>query len=285
MYRNYIDQLVSTLDITPNVAMIELRVMLEQAVEKRVTLLPEELSEDQSKKMQRLIARRLDGEPIAYLTGVKEFYGMDFRVSPHCLIPRPETEQLIDIALDLIRHQRSQTGDGRIRFLDLGTGCGNLIISLATALLKIDIPAIFHAVDSSPEALLLARENAATHNVAIDFAQSHWFDAFTDRSVYFNGIVANPPYLSDCEYSRERMLHHEPRESLVSDEGGLRDLRLIITAAPRYLAHGGWLLLEHGYHQADVCRQMLAEAGFAHIETYRDLSDHPRNTVGFVPHA
>jgi release factor glutamine methyltransferase len=208
-----------------------------------------------------LVERRAAGEPIAYLTGVREFYCRDFVVTPDVLIPRPETELLVDTA-------KVKVGAGRTaRILDLGTGSGCLAITLALELPQVRVT----AVDVSPNALAVARGNAQRLGARVEFIESDWFAALPPQR--FDLIVANPPYVAAGDpHLGEGDLRFEPMEALTDHADGLSAIRKIIAATPDWLSPGGWLCFEHGYDQAEAVRQLLENAGFSEIEQQRDLA-------------
>ena len=220
-------------------------------------------------KFQSLVALRANGHPVAYLVGVKEFYGLPLRVTPDVLIPRPETEELVEAALE-----RLPQGEMR-KVVDLGTGSGCIAIVIAR-----ERPAAkVTAVEASSPALALARENAAALDVEVEFLQGDWFSALGGRR--FDLIVANPPYVAaDDPHLRQGDLRFEPRAALAAGTDGLADLRRIAGAAPKYLHPGGWLLLEHGYDQAEACRDLLHNAGFAELVFRADIAGLPRIAGG-----
>lgn len=219
------------------------------------------LDDEQLSRYAALFERRLNGEPIAYLLASREFYGLDFIVSPATLIPRPETELLVELAL-----QRIPQHD-EFRVLDLGTGSGAIALSIAHA--RPDARVV--AVDASQDALNVARQNArrlGTGNVRL--LHSDWFSAL--RGEHFDLIVANPPYIAanDAHLARGD-LRFEPRSALASGADGLDDIRRICAQAQAHLDHGGWLLFEHGYDQAERVRALLRQAGFSGVFSARDL--------------
>ena len=220
-------------------------------------------------KFLSLVALRASGHPVAYLVGVKEFYGLPLRVTPDVLIPRPETEELVEAALE-----RLPQGEMR-KVVDLGTGSGCIAIVIAR-----ERPAAkVTAVETSSPALALARENAAALDVDVEFLQGDWFAALGGRR--FDLIVANPPYVAaDDPHLRQGDLRFEPRAALAAGTDGLADLRRIAGAAPKYLRPGGWLLLEHGYDQAEACRDLLHNAGFAELVFRADVAGLPRIAGG-----
>jgi release factor glutamine methyltransferase len=208
-----------------------------------------------------LVARRAGGEPVAYLLGRREFYGREFAVSPAVLIPRPETELLVDIALEIVG------AGGTAKILDLGTGSGCIAVTLALELPQAQVTAL----DASAVALDVARRNAERHGANLRLLQSDWFSALADER--FDLIVSNPPYIAAADpHIAAGDLRHEPTTALASGADGLDAIRAIVAAAPAHLAAGGQLWLEHGYDQAQAVRDLLAKAGFAAIEQHRDLA-------------
>ena len=195
------------------------------------------------------------GEPVAYIVGEREFFSLEFKVTPAVLIPRPETELLVEFALEQI------APDSACRVLDLGTGSGCIAISIAQHRPHADIV----AVDASVAALEIARDNARRHAVtAIEFVQSDWFGALSGRQ--FDLIVANPPYVAADDPHLERGdVRFEPAAALTGGGDGLACIRLIVASAPQYLRTGGWLAFEHGYDQSERVRELLATAGFVTV--------------------
>lgn len=216
-----------------------------------------------------LVERRVAGEPVAYLTGTREFYGREFMVTPAVLIPRPETELLVELAL---AHFAGQRG---VRVLDMGTGSGALAVTLA---LEMDTPDVI-ALDRSREALWVAMANAARLGASVSFVQSDWFAALGDEQ--FGLIVSNPPYIAAADPHLEQGdVRFEPRGALAAGPQGLDDLAEIVAGAPARLIDGGWLFLEHGYDQAVAARSLLADAGFAAIASWTDLAGIERVSGG-----
>ena len=217
-----------------------------------------------------LLKRRQSGEPVAYLVGNKDFFAINLQVDANVLIPRPETELIVEaiLALDL--------PEQHIRFADLGTGSGAIALSIANACPHWEI----HAVDISENALTIAKKNAQILQISnVTFHQGSWLAAL--RIADFNVIAANPPYLSEVEWPdfKER-LRYEPKLALVSGDDGLVAIREIVKTAPDYLVSGGHLLLEHGYCQGAAVREILNQQSFSEIKTLRDLSGHERLTMG-----
>jgi release factor glutamine methyltransferase len=211
-----------------------------------------------------LVERRAAGEPVAYLLGFREFYGREFSVTPDVLIPRPETELLVELA----REKVGKVGAGETaNIIDLGTGSGCVAITLA-----LEIPrARVVAADFSPAALAVARANATLFGADVAFVESDWFERFAGQR--FDCIVSNPPYVAAGDpHLGEGDLRFEPPSALACGDDGLDAIRRIIADASRHLEAGGWLLLEHGYDQAAALRELLAAAGLADIEQHRDLA-------------
>ncbi|KMY85459.1 Protein-N(5)-glutamine methyltransferase PrmC [Candidatus Paraburkholderia calva] len=232
----------------------------------------EPLSDDAIARFEAHGARRTAGEPIAQLTGRREFFGLDFKVTPDVLIPRPETELLVETALGLI----ADTPSGRV--LDLGTGTGAIAISIAHA--RPD--ARVWAVDRSAAALDVARANAARllEHDTVHFVESDW-TAKVDPSLLFEVIVSNPPYIAgDDPHLDQGDLCFEPRGALTDDADGLSAIRAIVESAPFLLARNGSLWIEHGYDQADVVGRLLQARGFTEVQSKRDLADIERATGG-----
>jgi len=218
---------------------------------------------------RELLQRRRAGEPVAYLVGSREFYGLDFVVTPDVLIPRADTETLIDAALEkLAQHASAEV-------LDLGTGSGCVAITIAHERPAASVT----AVEVSAAALGIARENAEVIGVEVEFVQAMWFDGLAGRR--FDLIVSNPPYVAqDDPHLQQGDLRFEPAAALASGKDGLDDIRIIVAAAPGYLHAGGWLLFEHGYDQADASRDLLVNAGFGELISRADIAGLPRIAGG-----
>jgi release factor glutamine methyltransferase len=224
-------------------------------------------------------ARRRAGEPVAYIVGHKEFYGLRLAVDKRVLDPRADTETLVEWALELLpttaQAQPSPDHAERtpVNVLDLGTGSG----AIASAIQSKRPHAKVHATDASPDALEVARANAATHQLPVQFHQGSWLDAVKGQQ--FDLIVANPPYIAAAD-PHLATLTHEPLQALASGADGLQDIRQIIAQAPAHLHAGGWLLLEHGYDQAEQVRQLLEKQGFDGILSKTDLAGIERCSGG-----
>ncbi|ROR20395.1 [protein release factor]-glutamine N5-methyltransferase [Comamonas sp. BIGb0124] len=219
-----------------------------------------------------LCLRRAQGEPLAYLVGRKDFYGLDLQVDGRVLIPRPDTEILVEWALDAVRPFTAP------RLIDLGTGSG----AIALALRQQRPDAEVHALDASADALAVARANAGRLGLPVTFWQGHWLAGHTGRG--YDLVVSNPPYIAEDD-SHLPALAFEPRQALTAGTDGLDDIRQIVEQARAVLRPGGWLLLEHGYDQAAAVRALLADAGYADIESRRDLASIERCSGGLFPGA
>jgi release factor glutamine methyltransferase len=223
-----------------------------------------------------LINRRLNGEPIAYMLCMREFYGLNLKVTPATLIPRPDTETLVDAALAKIPLQKN------LNICDLGTGSG----AIALAIAKHRPQAYVLALDASQEALDVAIENAKSLKIPnVKFIVSDWFSALSQQNNThkFDVIVSNPPYIeANDDHLSQGDLRFEPLSALASGQDGLEDIRKIIKQAPQYLNPHGWLLLEHGYHQADSVAALLKNAEFTEIEAIKDLGGNDRVTLGKI---
>ena len=232
-----------------------------------------ELNALDTAKFDALIARRMAGEPIAYILGYREFYGLNLKVTPDTLIPRPDTETLVEAALEKIAPNLP------LSICDLGTGTG----AIALAIAKHRPLAHVTALDFSEGALAVAQENAQQLNIAnVTFLKSNWLSHLNQQR--FNIIVSNPPYIeAEDAHLAQGDLRFEPRSALASGKDGLNDIRAIIAQAPAYLAHNGWLMFEHGYNQAQAVADLLSQAGFSHVQTMHDLAGHPRVTLASWP--
>ena len=217
------------------------------------------------------VAQRRDDVPLAYLTGEREFHGLRLHVSPAVLVPRPETEILVDWALELLPPPAE--GAPAPRAADLGTGSGAIALALKQSAPWAEVS----AVDLSEAALEVARGNARGLGLAVEFLPGSWWEPLHGR--HFELVASNPPYVADAD-PHLAALRHEPLSALTPGGDGLAALRAVIGGAPRHLAAGGWLLLEHGHDQSDAVQQLLAAAGFADCETRRDLAGMPRCTGG-----
>ena len=247
------------------------------------------LDDAQEHLANQLLARRAYGEPFAYLVGSREFYGRDFMVSPATLIPRPETEIIVEQALARLSGHKlpgmpadvaSTLVDANTRpsILDLGTGSGAIAISLALERPNM----IVVAADFSRDALLVATENARRLNAAVEFIESNWYQNLAGRK--FDLIVSNPPYVAGNDlHLSQGDLRFEPQSALTDKSpDGLASIREIVSGGPAHLNAGGWLLFEHGSDQRDACRELLLKAGFVNLTSVNDLAGIPRVAGGQI---
>ena len=231
------------------------------------------VTEAQVAAFMTLLERRQRGEPVAYLLGRQGFWTLDLQVAKHTLIPRADTELLVESALQLA------VASTTLKVLDLGTGTGALALALAS---ERPLWAVT-GVDRIESAVALAQNNQRQLQLAnVGFLSSHWFSALTAQR--YDLIVSNPPYIADNDpHLQQGDVRFEPLSALVSGPDGLDDIRLIIAQAPSYLTANGWLLLEHGFDQASAVRELLQQAGFIDVSSQRDLSGHQRISLGRLP--
>ncbi|WP_372998429.1 peptide chain release factor N(5)-glutamine methyltransferase [Marinobacter sp.] len=227
-----------------------------------------EVTDAQAEAFEALVQDRVAGRPVAHLLGQQEFWSLPLNVSASTLIPRADTECLVEVALDLPLPRQA-------RVLDLGTGTGAIALALASERSQWRIT----ACDSVAEAVELARENAVALGLSVSVVQSAWFSGLEpDR---FDLIVSNPPYIPDHDHHlTEGDVRFEPASALVSGSDGLDDLRLIVAQAPDWLVEDGWLLVEHGFDQAEAVAGLFHARGFKDIETRQDFGDRDRMTLG-----
>lgn len=221
--------------------------------------------------LQACVQRRAAGEPLAYITGTKEFYGLPLQVDARVLDPRDDTETLVDWALELL-HDLSKPAP---RVVDLGTGSGAIALALKSQCTQAQVA----AVDASADALAVARANAQRLGLDVQWRQGSWLEGAPGT---FDLVVSNPPYIAATD-PHLQALRHEPLTALASGDDGLDDIRSIIAQSPAHLAPGGWLLLEHGYDQAPAVRSLLTQAGFALVQSRRDLAGVARCSGGCWP--
>jgi len=229
------------------------------------------LAEAQWLLFQDLVNRRCQGEPVAHLTGQRAFWSLELQVSPQTLIPRPETELLVEQALELIDTDKASV-------LDLGTGTGAIALALGAEQPSWQIT----GVDFKQEIIALARQNALANKINnVDFITSHWFEQLQGQT--FSLIVSNPPYVeADSEFLKQGDVRFEPLSALTSGPDGLDDIRLIIDQSQKHLLPGAWLMLEHGYNQAQQIQLLLTENGFQNVTTRVDLSGLDRITFAQI---
>lgn len=231
----------------------------------------DELGAGAQATFEAAVQRRLAGEPVAYLTGHKEFFGLDLQVDRRVLVPRPDTETLVEWALALL--PPSGVAEGQpARVVDLGTGSGAIALALKHSRPDIDVS----AVDASADALAVARANAQRLQLEVDFHQGSWLSPITGQ---YHLIVSNPPYIA-AQDPHLPALRHEPLQALASGADGLNDIRAIISQADAHLQPGGCLLLEHGWDQAAAVRSLLVQAGLTEVQSRPDLSGIERCSGG-----
>jgi len=270
-------RLIQQLALDANDAKFEAQLLLQNALKvNRAWLLAHEhdiLQDKSAADFSALLARRLLGEPVAYILGYREFYGLNLSVSPDTLIPRPDTETLVEAALD-----KTPT-DTNCTILDLGTGTGAVALAIAQHRPHAQVT----AVDASPGALRIAEYNAQQLGLAhVRFSLSDWFAAVEGER--FNLIVSNPPYIEqDDTHLTQGDLRFEPLSALASGADGLDDIREIIAHSLVHLLPQGWLMLEHGYNQAHLVADLMAQSGLVDIATIKDLGANDRVTIGKNP--
>jgi release factor glutamine methyltransferase len=229
------------------------------------------LGEAETVRLRGFFQRRIDGEPIAYITGEREFFGLALHTTPDVLIPRPETELLVELALERL--------PPRGRILDLGTGTGAIAIAIAHTRRDAKVT----AVDVSAAAIEIARRNADRHGCSVKLIRSDWYAALPESERH-DLIVSNPPYIvAHDPHLSQGDLRFEPVNALTDHADGLSALRIIVQHAPAYLAAGGWLLMEHGYDQADAVRGLLVDRGFESVQSWHDLAGIERVSGGRHP--
>jgi len=235
-------------------------------------VLPAQAAED----FRAMCLRRTAGEPVAYIVGQKEFFGLALKVDARVLVPRPDTETLVEWALERLQAPGLPPVP---TVLDLGTGSGAIALAIAHSLQAAGREGKVSAVDASADALEVARGNAARLALGLEFIQSNWLEKV---SGHFHLIVSNPPYIASSDHHLEA-LAYEPLAALASGTDGLDDIREIIKQAPGHLLPSGWLLLEHGYDQAEAVCALLDQAGFAQVQSRLDLAGIARCSGGLWP--
>ncbi|WP_374583446.1 peptide chain release factor N(5)-glutamine methyltransferase [Pseudoduganella sp.] len=225
------------------------------------------LSAEEAASVAALLQRRADGEPVAYIVGQREFFGLPFETTPAVLIPRPDTELLVELALERL--------PPRGKVLDMGTGSGAIAVAIAHNRPDADVTAL----DVSNDALAVAARNAQRNGARVRFLHSDWYGAVAGEQ--FDLIVSNPPYIADGDrHLSEGDLRFEPSGALTDFADGLSALRTIVAGAPAHLAPGSWLLMEHGYDQAAAVRGLLAGAGYTEVQSWQDLAGIERVSGG-----
>ncbi len=228
------------------------------------------LSEAEEVSFLSLIEKRKSGYPAAYLIGKKGFWTLDFKVTESTLIPRPETELLVELALGYLQ------GKKKPKILDLGTGSGAIALSLANDIKQAEV----YATDYSFAALQVAQENARINNIHnVFFICADWLSAMSAK---FDLIISNPPYIAEKDPHLSSDIRFEPRAALVSGIDGLKDIRCIVLEAKKRLRAGGCLMIEHGFDQAESVSELLSEAGYHEVTTHYDIGGHERVTLGIA---
>ena len=232
-----------------------------------------ELDDQQVSDFQALLEQRVNGKPIAHILGQRGFWSLNLKVTPDTLIPRPDTERLVEIALDIIPQ------DKKWRILDLGTGTGAIALAIASERPLCEIV----ATDYSAVALTVAKENANTHHLNnIQFLESHWFENIENQK--FDLIVSNPPYICDNDsHLSQGDVRFEPLSALTAGADGLNDIRIIIKQAKIYLNRGSKILIEHGFDQADAVIALFEAEKYQQAKNYKDYSGQPRVTTALFP--
>ena len=272
--KSLLKESTSLLEITSDSASLDSEILLCQILKKERSFLrawPDlELQSKQTNQFWSLIKQRQQGTPIAYITGNKEFWSRDFHVNPDVLIPRPDTELIIELSLKLILDNKP------IKIIDLGTGSGIIAITLAAERLQADIS----ATDLCLAALSIAKLNARKHDINnIKFYQSNWFANVPP--IKFNLIITNPPYIAEDDvHLTQGDIRFEPRSALCSGKQGLNDIIIIADTARNFLEPGGHLLIEHGYDQQHSVQSILKDYHYDFVQTATDLSGQPRVTYG-----
>ncbi len=230
------------------------------------------LSDEQVNSISELCERRMHGEPVAYILGEWEFYSLPFKVTPDTLIPRPETELLVDRSLEIVSTIQSPN------ILDLGTGTGAIAVAI-----KANCPqATVTAVEFSEGAYQVAKNNIVFNQVNVHLLQGSWYEPLTQNET-FNLIVSNPPYVAfDDPHLTQGDLPFEPMNALTAGEDEFADIRHILKSAPHYLSNNGYVLIEHGYNQKDAVQQLFSDSGFKQVKTHKDYSGQYRFTEGLL---
>ncbi len=276
-----LSQAIDQLKNSPS-ASLDAQILLSHVLNKDRSYLfawPEQsLSDDQQRTFQSLLERRLQGEPVAYITGEREFWSLSFKVNQHTLIPRPETELLVESALELGRY--FDPSDDKIRVIDLGTGSGCIALVIAKERPDWQV----QAIDYSDAALSLARHNADLLGIEnVEFIKSNWFKD-VDHSIQYDLVLANPPYIAEyAPHLSQGDVRFEPRSALVSGQDGLQDIRSLADASFKRLKKNGWIIFEFGFNQAKSVAQIVYDAGFNYVLFKKDLAGIKRHCIAHRP--
>lgn len=271
-----IEHSVTQLESVSDSARLDTELLLCFALKKDRTFLhawPEyKLNENLLSTFQKLLTRRIQGEPVAHILGERGFWSLNLKVTPDTLIPRADTERLVELALDIIPVNKP------LHILDMGTGTGAIALSLAKERPSCHVT----ATDQSIEALDVAKHNAKINQLSnVGFVQSNWFSELGKQQ--FNMIVSNPPYICDNDpHLQQGDVRFEPLSALTSGADGLNDIRYIIKNSQQHLTKDGVLLIEHGYDQADAVCDLLKAANFNQISSFTDHSNNPRVSLGYI---
>lgn len=268
-YRALLDDASKTLYQQSETPRIDAELLLQHVIQQPLAWLishgEKEATNTHIKEFFALVAKRFEGQPIAYLLGYRDFWTLRLKVNQHVLVPRPDTECLVEQALELLKDFKQSN------ILDLGTGSG----AIALALAKERPHSRVFAIDQSNKALAIAKQNAISNKIEnVEFLQSNWFEKIPCNHK-FELIAANPPYVKKNDEHLDA-LRFEPNLALVSDQQGLGDIQRIIKAAPEYLNKNGYLILEHGFEQQEAVIQLLKENHFKNIQAFKDLNQLPR---------
>ncbi len=259
---------------------VDAKVLLANALNVNQTYLftwPDKVLDSQTlHRFEKAVERRRLGEPVAYIIGERDFWTLKLATSPHTLIPRPDTEVLVEQVLKRIPSDVTRQTQSSFSICDLGTGTGAIALALASELPHIHVT----GVDFKAQAVALAKQNAVNNGIKnVSFLQSDWFTELSAKQ--FNIIVSNPPYIEDTsDYLSQGDVKFEPKTALISGEDGLRDIRHIISVSQEYLLSGGLLAFEHGFNQGPAVAGLLDEAGFIDVETIKDYGGNDRVTLG-----
>ena len=274
-YQALVNDATTQLYQTSDTPRIDAEILLQHVLDKGIAWLisygDTTASAEHTKAFYHLVEQRHQGQPIAYLIGYRDFWTLSLEVNEHVLIPRPDTETLIEAALDCLDNNAAPT------LLDLGTGSGAIALTLAKERPQANVI----AAEYQAQAIEVAKRNALKNNVSnVEFIQSDWFESI-DQDSKFDLIASNPPYIEpNDEHLKQGDLRFEPITALTASENGLADLRVIIQNSGRYLKPQGFLIVEHGYNQADKVRELFENNNFIDIELHKDINDLPRCTIG-----